>query len=192
MRSDVVGLCFALAALPLSFLARAEQPTDGEALPSAVDAGAPIEPPPGGYAPDPAALITRHQWVVDLRYRAGNITFGGARRVELAQATATARMMGRFALELYVGKQLIDRVRFDFPLLGADELGGGPRRWDSLPSFERKLSTQSAVMIPHSERATRLLLVDRATGGAWVMPWPFATRADGGTAADGGTRRDGS
>jgi hypothetical protein len=189
MRSDIVGLCIALAVLPLTLLARAEQGTDGEALQSVLDAGSPAGPPAGGYAPDPAPLVTRQQWVVDLRYRAGNIIFGGARQVKLAEATATHRMMGRFALELYVGKQLVDRVRFDFPLLGADESGGGARRWDSPPSFERKLSTRTAVMIPHSERATRLLLVDRATGGAWLLPWPFSTGEV--APADGGTPRGG-
>jgi hypothetical protein len=187
MRPAVVIFGVALAALPLSFLARAEPPA-GESLPSAFDAGAPVEPPPAGYAPDPTPLVTRHQWVVDLRYRSGAVTFGGARRVELTSATATPRMMGRFAIELYVGPQLLDRVRFDFPLLGADELAGAPRRWDSPPSFERNLSTQAAVMIPHSERATRAILVDRATGGAWFLPWPLAPRADAGVPRDGGPR----
>jgi hypothetical protein len=188
MRSDIAGLCIALAALPLSLLAYAEQ-GDGVALPSAFDAGSQVEPPPSGYAPDPAPLVTRQQWLLDLRFRDGIVTFGGARRMDLAEPTATRRMMGRFALELYVGKQLVDRVRFDFPLLGADELAGRARRWDSPPSFERKLSTRTMVMIPQSERATRLLLVDRATGGAWLLPWPFSARDL--APADGGARRGG-
>jgi hypothetical protein len=185
MRSAVVGSCLAFAALALALFARAEPNVDGDALPIVGDAGAP-EPPAAGYAPDPVALLTRHQWVVDLRYRSGTVTYGGARRVELASATATPRMMGRFAIELYVGKQLLERVRFDFPLLGADELGGAPRRWDSPPSFERKLSTQAAVMVPHSERATRALLVDRATGRTWTLPWPFVEGKDAGAAPERG------
>src|SRR5262249_40429926 len=124
MKSVVVFLLVALAALPLAFLAEAEPTVEGEVLPSANDAGA--EPPPGGYAPDPIALVTRHQWVLDLRYRSGTLIYGGARHVELPSATPTVRMMGRFAVELYVGHQLLDRVRFDFPLLGADELAGNP------------------------------------------------------------------
>jgi hypothetical protein len=185
MRLAAVIFGALLVALPLSFAARAE-PGDGETLPSAVpDAGVPLEPPPAGYPPDPTPLVTRHQWVIDLRYRSGVVTYGGARRVELPTATATPRMMGRFAVELYVGKQLLDRVRFDFPLLGSDELAGAKRRWDSPVSFERHLSTQAAVMIPHSERATRAILVDRATGGAWFLPWPFVTRTDAG-GKDGG------
>lgn len=164
------------AAVLLTIVARAETDAGAPgavlALESVNDAG----PPPGGFPPDPAPLVTRHQWVIDLGYRAGAVTFNGSRRIEAAKAITTPRMMGRFAVELYVGKELIDRVRFDFPLLGADELGGGQRRFDAPPSFERKLSTIAAVMIPHSERATRVVLLDRATGRVWPLPWPFVAR----------------
>lgn len=169
----------------VSMVARAE-PTDGGAraetrvetgdagteivlAPLVSDAGAPAS----GFLPDPQPLVTKHQWVVDLGYRSGSIVFGGARRVELSKPTGTPRAMGRFALELYVGKELIDRVRFDFPLLGADDYADTPRRWDSPPSFARELSTRAAVVLPHSERATRAVLVDRATGNMWFLPWPF-------------------
>jgi hypothetical protein len=141
------------------------------------DAGA----PPSGYLPDPQPLVTRHQWIVDIGYQAGKIVYGGARRLELPKPAGTPRSMGRFALELFVGKELIDRIRFDFPLLGADDFADSPRRWDSPPSFERNLSTRAAVMLPHSERATRALLVDRATGNVWALPWPFRVATDGGT-----------
>jgi hypothetical protein len=176
----LVSLTLATA-LPFAWLARADTEDAGASpapliLESITDAG----PPPGGFPPDPTPLVTRHQWVVDLGYRSGAVSFSGARRVETVKAVITPRQMGRFALELYVGKELIDRVRFDFPLLGADELAGGERRWDSPPSFERKLSTTAAVMIPHSERATRVVLVDRASGRVWPLPWPFTTRGDSG------------
>jgi len=150
-------------------------------MPLVNDAG----PPPSGYLPDPLPLVTRHQWIVDLGYRGGVVVFGGARRVELAKPAGTPRAMGRFALELFIGKELIDRVRFDFPLLGADEFADTPRRWDSPPSFERHLTTRAAVILPHSERATRAVLVDRATGNVWALPWPFAARADAGTGKGG-------
>ena len=171
-------------ALLLSLLAHAE-PSDAGlepvAMPLVNDAG----PPPSGYLPDPLPLVTRQQWIVDLGYRGGVVVFGGARRVELAKPAGTPRAMGRFALELFIGKELIDRVRFDFPLLGADEFADTPRRWDSPPSFERHLSTRAAVILPHSERATRAVLVDRATGNVWALPWPFAARADAGTGKGG-------
>jgi hypothetical protein len=183
MRLVFVGSWLAAGALLLSVLAHAEQGDAGVEIALvrfASDAG----PPPAGYLPDPAPLVTRHQWVVDLGFRGGVVLFGGARRVELAKPAGTPRAMGRFALELYVGKELIDRARFDFPLLGADELEGAGR-WDSPVTFERHLSTRAAVILPHSERATRAILVDRATGSVWALPWPFPSAADAGTGKGG-------
>jgi hypothetical protein len=186
MRLILAAFWVASGALLLSLLAHAA-PTDAGAPQAPLplvsdDAG----PPPQGYLPDPAPLVTRHQWVVDLGYQAGTVVFGGARRVQLARPSGTPRAMGRFALELFIGKELIDRVRFDFPLLGADDFADTPRRWDSPPSFELYLSTRAAVMFPHSERATRAVLVDRATGNVWALPWPFTVRADAGSARQGG------
>lgn len=148
-------------------------PPSGGAAPGPSGEPAPTPTPPtAGYAPDPPPLRTRHQWIVTLVYHEGEVSFRGARQVELAQAVPTARNVGRFALELYVGSELLDRLRFDFPLLGADEFAGLRRPWDAPPTFERHLSTSTAVMIPRSERATRLVLVDRASGRTWSLPFP--------------------
>ena len=75
--------------------------------------------------------------------------------------------MGRFALELFEGPTLIERVRFDFPLLGAPRA----RRTPS-PSFAGKLRTRIGVVFPATKRGTRLELWDRATGRRWSLPWP--------------------
>ena len=185
MRLFLAAFWLASGALFLSLLAHAGPSDAGIGLapmPLVNDGG----PPPLGYLPDPTPLVTRHQWVVDLGYNAGTVAFGGARRVELSKPSGTPRAMGRFALELFIGKELIDRVRFDFPLLGADDYADTPRRWDSPPSFELHLSTRAAVMFPHSERATRAVLVDRATGNVWALPWPFAVRVDAGGGGKGG------
>jgi hypothetical protein len=187
MRNRVPVLCFIAGMLPVALAARAETPDAGAPPPTSItlrpipnDAGA----PPSGYAPDPVpALVTRRQWVIELGYQGGTVTFGGARKVEIAKATSTPRAMGRFAIELAVGKELVERVRFDFPLLGADELAGSVTRWDSPPNFSRYLSTRAAVMVPQSERATRATLVDRATGEMWPLPWPFDARPGAGGAS---------
>lgn len=127
-----------------------------------------------GFVPDPTPMVTRHQWVLDLAWSDGQPALRGARRVELAKPTPTPRMMGRFAVELWIGHELLERYRFDFPLLAADELTGVEKRpWGAPPSFERKLTTRLAVMLPHSDRATRAVLVDRATGRTWPLPFPF-------------------
>lgn len=132
----------------------------------------PASPNAAGFAPDPPPMVTRHQWVLDFTYESGALTNPAARRVELQKPTATPRLMGRFAFELYVGKELLERVRFDFPLLGADESAGQRRRWDAPPSFERHLTSRAGVMVPHSERATRAVVVDRASGQVWQLAWP--------------------
>jgi hypothetical protein len=192
MKAIAAGGPALMVAAMLAFLARGQggAASAAEGAPSSepevllvpLDAGA----PPAGYPPDPAPLVTRHQWLLKLAYRSGQLVFRGARPLELSQPTATARAFGRFALELYVGKELVDRVRFDFPLL-ADELSsapsGAPRRGvapDSPLLFGPKLSTQASIALPDSQRATRAVLVDRATGTIWPLPWPLAGRIDGG------------
>jgi hypothetical protein len=197
MRRLIVTLLAVTPLLVAAFFARADSPTDAgaqadggtSAAPSAAtlaSAAPPLSaapasgPPPGGYAPDPAPLVTRRQWVLDLGYREGDVTLRGARAISLPRATATPRAMGRFALELYVGAALLDRVRFDFPLLGAGEYSEARRRWDAPPSFERHLTSSAAVMIPQSDRTTRVLLVDRASGRTWTLPAPLTEAADAG------------
>src|SRR5262249_18337034 len=104
-------LAFAMA-LPLAtmlvLLARAE---DG-ASPGAAAERALVPLDAGtsdtGFPPDPPPLVTRQQWTVRLGYRAGQVIFRGARRIELPKAAPTPRVFGRFALELYVGKELVD------------------------------------------------------------------------------------
>lgn len=154
-----------------------------DALP---DAGAPDAapdgPPPGGFAPDPPPLTTKHQYELKLLYKEGELRLTSARPIELPKPVATARNMGRFAIELYVGSELVERVRFDFPLLGADEFPGQKRPREAPPSFERKLTTRARVLVPKSERATKARLIDRATGKVVELPWPLE-QADAGPGA---------
>jgi len=179
VRAFIVGLVCVAAIAAFALAAGADRPPAAPpADAGAVDAGA-TGPARGGYLPDPPPLVTRHQWVLDLAYRAGEVSLQGARRIALPRPTPTARMMGRFAVELYVGRELVDRMRFNFPLLGAGEIGDDTTSWSAPPSFERGLSASTAVMIPHSERATRALIVDRATGRQWPVPWPPTVRDAG-------------
>ncbi len=130
-------------------------------------------PPPKGYAPDPKPLVSKKQWKLGFVYREGQIELRSVEPVELEKPVATARRMGRFAVELLIGQELIDRVRFDFPLLAGEEALGKRRPHDAPPSFEKRLTTRTTVMVPHSERATRARLVDRATGRILELPWPL-------------------
>lgn len=118
--------------------------------------------------PDPPAFVERTQWVFDLRWDRGDVWLVGVHALELTSPQATPRVMGRFALELFEGPTLIERARFDFPLLGAPEP-------DSGPSLAAKLRTRIGVMFPATTRGTRLDLVDRASGRRWALPWPVAS-----------------
>jgi hypothetical protein len=135
----------------------------------ALDAGAPVplvvDPVITRTAADPPAMVERSQLVFDLRWDRGDVWLIAVHPLELPQPQTTPRVMGRFALELFEGAALIERVRFDFPLLGAPEVDAGP-------SLERKLRTRIGVVFPATKRGTRLELCDRATARRWTVPWP--------------------
>jgi hypothetical protein len=131
--------------------------------------------------PDPAPLVERSQWVFDLRWDRGEVWLLAVHSLELAEPQATPRVMGRFALELFEGPTLLERVRFDFPLLGA------PEDADASTSFGGKLRTRIGVVFPAARSGTRLELWDRATGHRWSLPWPpAALPATSPPASDGG------
>lgn len=130
------------------------------------------QPPPGGQ-PDPAALRQTRQYEYDVVYEQGKVRVSAVRAVRFQRPVVTARMMGRFAIELWIGKELVERVRFDFPLVAAED----PRRkkarpLDEPPSFASGVVATQTVLVPASSRATRALLVDRATGEQTELPWP--------------------
>jgi hypothetical protein len=116
-------------------------------------------------------LLERAQWVFDLRWDAGDVWLLGIHPMQLAAPQLTPRVMGRFALELFEGPTLIERVRFDFPLLGAGES-------DASVALTPRLRTRIGVVFPATARGTRLELWDRAANRRWALPWPVPS-ADG-------------
>jgi hypothetical protein len=132
--------------------------------------------------PDPPAMVSRAQWVLDLRYDKGDVYLVAVHPLDLGTPTETSRAMGRFAVELFEGPTLIERVRFDFPLLGA----GAPvdAGYATPPSFEAKLTSRIGVLFPAVNRGTRLELWDRATDRRWALPWPPEATTAGDAGAD--------
>jgi hypothetical protein len=124
---------------------------------------------------DPTPLVERSQWVFDLRWDRGDVWLLDVAPLELRAPQATPRAMGRFALELFEGPALVERVRFDFPMLGAPEPGDAG--WTAPPSLTQKLRTRVGVIFPATTRGTRLELWDRATSRRWSLPWPPAAGA---------------
>jgi hypothetical protein len=140
--------------------------------PAPAPAPAPARAPGPGWGPsqpDPVPMVTRDQYVFDLRFRSGEVFLVGVREEQLPEAAATARAFGRFALELYEGAALIERVRFDFPFLGA-----GVGIDDGGMFSPMKLHTRIGVFFPKTPRGTRLVLVDRASETSYPLAWPPA------------------
>lgn len=129
------------------------------------------DPPREGFAPDPPAHASEKQWVFEISYEKGASSITSARSVSAKSPIATARVMGRFALEFRVGKELLDRIRFDVPLLGDDDRERDPKRPFRRPSFSR-VTTKVKVQMADHARATTLAFVDRATGTARTYFWP--------------------
>jgi hypothetical protein len=122
----------------------------------------------GGHVPDPAAASAKKQWVFDVQVRQGKPSLGTVREVVLDKPTSTARVMGRFAVEFWIGKELLDRVRFDVPLLD-DPTKRKNRR---LGSPEFAVNTRLSVRLADNSRAMSVVFVDRATNETQVFAWP--------------------
>lgn len=120
--------------------------------------------------PDPPALSEKMQWVFDLRWERGEVYLVAIHRIDMGSAHPTPRVMGRFALELYEGPTLLERARFDFPMLGMVEPGDGG--FHDPARFEPKLKTRIGVIFPATKRGTRLELWDRSNDRRWPLPWP--------------------
>lgn len=183
-----------LTAVPLAVLACAltgmflvvpaawSAPAKSKSVDAGPDAGADGGPAPkdaGADAfhtdrtpPDPTPIVTKERWLFDLRWQRGEPRLVGVTRADLQKPEPSPRVFGRFALELFEGKTLIERVRFDFPML--DE-PSDPKRID----LQKKLSTRIGVYFPRTARGTHLELWDRATERRWSLPWPPETGPSG-------------
>ncbi len=188
-----IGLTSGIASLAIGGVVFAQQPAPSSSsrvvlLPTwpamnGADAGPAPNAPPfviSKTPPDPSPMVTKSQWVFDLRWDKGSVYLLGVHPLDLPAPQATPRVMGRFAIELFEGPTLIERARFDFPMMGAGEGTSPPpdagtrRTMDDLNrvSFDQKLVTRIGVIFPQTRRGTRLDLVDRATGTRLKLPWP--------------------
>jgi hypothetical protein len=95
----------------------------------------------------------------------------GVRAQKFPQPVVTARKMGRFAVELWVGTELVERVRFDFPLLAAEDPQKKRHPLNDPPSLAGGV-LKASVLVPASIRARRVVLIDRATERETELDWP--------------------
>jgi hypothetical protein len=128
-----------------------------DALPPVVDAPKPIPP-------DPTPLVTGAVFVLTVKYDKGVVSIAKARREKLPKKGAVERHFGRFAAELYSGPTLVERVRFDFPLINDDS--------KTAEAYENGLTVAVEVKIPDSDRPNKLEIWDRATDKRWTFDYP--------------------
>ncbi|HVY47209.1 MAG TPA: hypothetical protein VHB21_15080 [Minicystis sp.] len=128
-------------------------------------------PPKEGFAPDPPPRASTKQWMFEVTVTKGVPALTAARAVELKQPAETPRVMGRFAVELWVGSELIDRARFDVPLMGAGPPFKSPSHPWPHPGFDAT-NTRHEVRLADSPRTVYVALVDRMTGKTTRYDWP--------------------
>jgi hypothetical protein len=122
--------------------------------------------------PDPEPLRQAEQYEYTFEYDTGRARFVAVRALKFREPVVTARKMGRFAVELWVGAELVDRVRFDFPLLAADDPPPKKRRPLDDPPRLTSGVLKATVLVPAAWRARRAVLVDRGTRQETELDWP--------------------
>jgi hypothetical protein len=151
------------------------RPAVAAAAPSASTSTAPAAPPLApSTLPDPTPLRMAEQVEYELELANGKVTVVSVVPVKLAAPVVTPRRLGRYAIELSIGHELIDRVRFDFPGTAADDpqLDKKKKLFAPLTLSERALA-RVKLQLPHSPRVRRAALVDRAANTATEIEWPL-------------------
>ena len=138
---------------------------------------APEPEPDYGSQPDPEPLLQAEQLEYTVVYSRGELSVSSAKRRTLSSPRLTPRMMGRFAFELWIGGELLERVRFDFPLLGAEDGAKPPGTYGEPINLEAGLETSQVLFVPEVTRATKARIVDRKTGETLDLEWPVPASA---------------
>lgn len=114
--------------------------------------------------PDPTPLVADALFVLSIRFDKGKVSITKVAREKLAKKAAVPRKLGRFAVELYSGPTVVERVRFDFPLIHDDDVAG--------EAYAKGLDVTIDVRIPDSDRPNKLEIWDRATDKRWKYAYP--------------------
>jgi hypothetical protein len=127
--------------------------------------------PKGGFAPDPPARASRLNWIFELSTRGGKVSIDRVKSALYDKPAETPRVVGRFALELYVGRELLDRVRFNVPLMGGEPPVGNRNNLPK-PRFDQNVAGRVQTRLADNGRAVYLVMVDRETGDTQKFLWP--------------------
>lgn len=149
-----------LVTLPLPGEEISPPSASASAAPVPSASAAPPELSPESRAPDPEAVATREFFELELEFAGGGARVLRSRFVDREAPEFPARRVGRFAIELFAGAELVERVRFDFPLLASTD-----------DAFEPGLRSRTVVLLPRRPEVTRAILLDRKTSRFEVLPY---------------------
>lgn len=124
----------------------------------------PKAPEPQVETADPPAQASQEQLEIECAFRQREVRCEMVAHHHYAEARVTPRRFGRFALEAYAGEELVERLRFNFPLLGDTPSSG--------EEVEKGLDSTVRLEFPELGEVTRLLVRDRKTGEVFVFPDP--------------------
>jgi hypothetical protein len=167
--------------VPAHFAEGKAQPASASATPAPSVASASAAPSASSAPaitpstqPDPPPLRLAEQVEYALELNEGKLRVVSVKAVKLAAPVVTPRRLGRYAIELSIGRELIDRVRFDFPGTAADDPQLGPKKPLFAPlTLAARAIAHISVQLPQSPRVRRAVLVDRATNTATELEWPL-------------------
>lgn len=111
----------------------------------------------------------------ELELNEGKIRVISVTAVKLPSPIVTPRRIGRYAIELGIGPELIERLRFDFPATAADDpVKPGQKKPLAAPlTLSERAIVRVKLLVPQSPRVRRALLVDRGLETATPLEWPL-------------------
>lgn len=178
-----LGICSALCVLACGGAARVGSDQDHATLtfpnkmehnPAAASASAaPSAAPSAKPAADPPMLSSVNHWRLSLQYVRGEIRLSKVEAVHLEEPREGDRRTGRFALELWSNQTVLDRLRFDFPLLGAETTPPGAQRpLQREASFAPGAEVFTTLQVPTIPEINRAQIIDRVTDQITPLAWP--------------------
>lgn len=147
---------------------------------SAGRSAAPSATPSASAAPaaDPPKLSSVNLWRVELQYQRGEIRLSKVEAIHLEEPREGDRRTGRFALELWNNQTLLDRLRFDFPLLAAETAPPSEQRpLRREARFAPGAEVSTTLQVPTVPEINRAQIIDRTTGQITEIAWPPAVTA---------------
>jgi hypothetical protein len=132
---------------------------------------------PGAHTPwKPLEPAGGPLWEYELTYERGAVRVEDVRLVCPPTPPRRAAAAGRFALEIGIGPETLERVRFDFPLLAAEapEAANKPAR-DRPVLLSPGAHVTARVRVAADERAVWARLAEQGAAPT-SLPWPPVSR----------------